>query len=231
MKFANLRKGLVVRRLNRFVVEARDEAGRMFPLHLANSGRLRELIVPGRELRYEPCDGDPCRKTAGRLQLLRNEAGLWVCIDAVIPNAVVGEALGDGALEAFRDYPEVRREHTMGDSRLDFFLSNGGQHAAIEVKSVTLVESGVALFPDAPTERGLKHLHELARLCSEGLRAAVIFLIQREDALRFTPNDRTQPEFRAKLREVRKLGVQVLAYDCRVTEREIRLRQPVPVEL
>ena len=233
MQFTKLRKGTVLGRKNRFVVTARDEAGGEIQLHLANSGRLRELIVPGRDLWYEPREDDPDRKTAGRLLLLRNAVGELVCIDATVPNAVVEEALRSGALEPFRDYAGVRREYTMGNSRFDFYLTSDEARGAavIEVKSVTLVEEGLALFPDAPTERGLKHLTELGRLQSGRLRAAVLFLIQRADAREFTPNDRTQPEFRAKLREIRERGVQVLAYDCRVTEREIALGRPVPVLL
>ncbi len=231
MIFPELIQAGVAGRENRFVVSARDREGRMVRLHLANSGRLRELIVPGRELWYQPVDVSGGQKTAGKLLLVREEGGGLVCIDATLPNRVVEEALRRGELEPFSAYPAVRREYAVGRSRFDFFLSGPAGECLLEVKSVTLVERGVAMFPDAPTERGLKHLEELGTLQGGSLQTAVLFLIQRADAGSFTPNDRTQPEFRRKLREIRERGTWILAYDCDVTEREIRLRQPVEIVL
>ncbi len=227
MRFASLQKAAVLKRLNRFVVQAKDSTGRIISLHLANSGRLKELIVPGREIWFQPFQDQGDKRTCGRLLLIRNDVGTLVCIDATLPNAIVEEALRQGKIPGFANYPSLRREYTIGKSRFDFYLRSDDAECFIEVKSVTLVEAGVAMFPDAPTERGLKHLDELGRLQSERVATAVIFLIQREDATAFTPNDRTQPEFREHLRAVWERGVQVLAYDCRLTESEIELRQPV----
>ncbi len=227
MRFASLEKAYVRKRLNRFVVQAMDDAGRLISLHLANSGRLQELIVAGREIWFQPFQDQGEKRTCGRLLLIRNDVGALVCIDATLPNAIVEEALRQGKIPGFVKYSALRREYTVGKSRFDFYLHSDDAVCFIEVKSVTLVEAGVAMFPDAPTERGLKHLDELGGLQKEGVATAVIFLIQREDATAFTPNDRTQPEFREHLRAAREHGVQVLAYDCRLTEQEIELRQPV----
>ena len=154
-----------------------------------------------------------------------------VSADSRLPPALLSEAFHERRLPPFAEFTMARREVVYGDSRLDLLLS--GPHGAcfIEVKSVTLVEDGVGLFPDAPTERGRRHLGALARAVEEGYRAAAVFVIQREDARACTPHDASDPAFGRALREAVASGVEAYAYVCRVTRREIRLAHAVPVLL
>ncbi|MCL4440795.1 MAG: DNA/RNA nuclease SfsA [Firmicutes bacterium] len=158
--------------------------------------------------------------------------GRLVSVDARLPNVLVKEATDRGELAEFRDYMVVKNEVKYGNSRLDLLLGDiGGNQCYLEAKSVTLVENGIARFPDAPTERGSRHLEELARAAREGHRAAVVFVVQREDARIFSPNDVTDPRFGATLRRVTEAGVEVYAYICRVTCFETKIIGPIPVQL
>ena len=155
-----------------------------------------------------------------------------VSADARLPNALVAEALRERALEPYADYPDVRREVTFGESRLDFMLEGPPGRCYLETKSVTLVEDdGLALFPDAPTTRGVKHLHTLAQAAEQGHRAGALFVVQRGDARSLKPHDSSDPEFGKALREARSAGVDIFAYSCAVTPRDIRLAHPIPVIL
>ena len=215
-------------RLNRFAALVEMD-GREVMVHIANSGRMRELLEPGRHLLLTPAPGEH-RKTQFDLALVDLGATL-VSADARLPNGLVAEALAGGQLPQFREYPEVRREVRYGDSRLDLLLEGPGGRCYGEVKSVTLVVEGVALFPDAPTIRGVKHLGELSRAVAEGNRAAVLFVAQRSDATAMSPNDAADPEFGAALRAAQASGVEVYAYGSQVSTREIRLAAPLPVQL
>jgi len=155
-----------------------------------------------------------------------------VSVDARVPNKVVADAVAAGQLADFSQFTVARREVRYGNSRLDLLLEDERNNKCfVEVKSVTLVENGTAMFPDAPTLRGARHLEELAAAVGEGYHAAVIFLIQRDDALVFTPNDRTDPDFGQKLRAAAGKGVGVYAYRCRVTPELIVITEKVPVKL
>ena len=171
-----------VKRDNRFRVTVRVE-GHLVWAHLPNSGRLRELLVPGRRVLLVPAQA-PGRLTSYDL-LMVDLDGTLVSFDARLPSRLLYEALRANRLEEFAGYAEVRREVTYGQSRLDLVLEGGpeGGRCFIEAKSVTLVKDGVALFPDAPTQRGRRHLGELARARAEGHRAAVVFVVQRDDAI------------------------------------------------
>lgn len=215
-------------RLNRFAALVEMD-GREVMVHIANSGRMRELLEPGRRLLLAPAPGEH-RKTQFDLALVDLGTTL-VSADARLPNGLVAEALAGGQLPQFREYPEIRREVRYGDSRLDLLLEGPGGRCYGEVKSVTLVVNGVALFPDAPTTRGVKHLGELSRAVAEGNRAAVVFVAQRSDAAAMSPNDAADPEFGAALRAAQAAGVEVYAYGCQVSTREIRLAVPLPVQL
>ena len=199
-------------------------------VHVANSGRLRELFEPGRRLLLAPAPGEH-RKTQYDLALV-DLGHTLVSADARLPNALVAEALQAGALQPYTEYPEVRREVTYGESRLDLALEGPAGRCYLETKSVTLVEDGgVAMFPDAPTTRGVKHLHTLAQAAAEGHRAGAIFVVQRGDATSLTPHDDSDPEFGKALREAKAAGVDVLAYRCSVTPEEISLADPIPMRL
>lgn len=222
-------KAKFIERINRFtaLVELNRET---VSAHVANSGRLRELFVPGAEIYLTEIEGAH-RATRYDLSLVKYK-GKLVSVDARIPNKVVADAVNNRELNEFAGYRVFRREVKFGDSRLDLLLHNeSGEKFFVEVKSSTLVIDGNARFPDAPTERGARHVSELIRARAEGNRAAVVFLIQREDPLSFTPNDSTDPEFGEKLREAYKKGVEIYAFKCRVSCNGINIIKAVPVIL
>lgn len=224
-----LEEGYFLTRLNRFAAMA-EVGGREEMVHVANSGRLRELFEPGRRLLLAPAGGEH-RKTRYDLALV-DLGHTLVSADARLPNGLVAESLRRMELEPFAGFPEVRREVTYGESRLDLMLEGPPGRCYLETKSVTLVEGdGVAMFPDAPTSRGVKHLNTLMQVASDGHRAGVIFVIQRGDARCLTPHDESDPEFGATLRAAKAAGVEVMAYGCQVSPQEIRLADPVPVNL
>lgn len=218
----------IVRRLNRFAVEVELTRGRA-PAHLPNSGRVHELLAPGTPALLVPRPR-PGRKTAFDLLLVRL-GRTWVSADARLPNALVREALAAGEIEPLRGYEGVRTEVRVGASRVDFMLEHGEQRCLLETKSVTLVEKGAALFPDAPTARGTRHLRELIQARAGGMAAAVLFVVQRPDARRFRPHEATDPTFAETLRAAQRAGVLVLAYRCAVSPEEIRIEASLPVRL
>ena len=224
----NLVEGRFKARLNRFLALV-DVNGREAGVHVANSGRMRELLVPGFRVLLKPQPG-PHRKTGFDLALVDLGSTL-ASADARLPNVLVAEALGQGRLSQFAEYPDVRREVTFGESRLDFMLESLSGRCYIETKSVTLVVDGVGLFPDAPTIRGTKHMHSLAKAVEAGHRAAVIFVVQRDDCEAFAPHDEADPVFGAALRESVAAGVEAYAYNCRVTEEAITLFRRLPMRL
>jgi sugar fermentation stimulation protein A len=228
VRLPSLIPGRFVRRDNRFRV-AVEIKGEPVAAHLPNSGRLAELLAPGRACWLTEFD-NPRRKTRFDLTLVEY-AGVLVSVDARLPNALFAEALAAGKLEPFRGYADFKREVRLGESRLDFLLSGPEGVCWVEIKSVTLVENGVARFPDAPTARGARHLRELAVAASRGDRAAVLFIIQRPDARRFAPHDRADPVFGAALREAAAGGVGVYAWTCEVSRRAIGTANQVPVDL
>lgn len=225
--FGPLTPAEFMRRDNRFRAVVRVD-GIPCAVHVPNSGRLGELLIPGAPAYIRLCP-DPRRKTAGDLILVEH-AGRLVCVDARLPPRLLVDAWQAGRLPAFQAYERVRTEAVHGASRLDLrFEAGDGSACWVEAKSVTLVEEGIARFPDAPTERGRRHMVELVRLAQEGICSAVAFVVQREDAESFAPHDAADPGFGRALREARDAGVQVLAVRCRVTLEEIEVLAPVPL--
>ena len=220
--------GRFVRRLNRFAALVEVD-GREQRVHVRNSGRLGELFTPGRLVLLEAAD-NPERQTRFTLALVCLDTG-WVSADAHLPNALVEEGLRHGAVPGFRGFRLLRREPVVGRSRMDFLLARGGRRCLLEVKSVTLVEDGVALFPDAPTERGRKHLTHLIAARGRGLLAAVLFVVQRRDVRAFAPNEQADPEFGAALRRASRSGVRVRALRCRVGPEGVWLDRSLPISL
>jgi len=227
MKFPTLVPGRFGHRDNRFRATVLVEGEEQWA-HVPNSGRLTELFVPGRPLWLAPA-GAPHRKTAYDLKLVEY-AGVLVSVDARLPNPLLAEALAAGRLPSF-PYPEVSREVALGESRLDFHLSGPDGVCWLETKSVTLVEKGIARFPDAPTGRGRRHLLELEQVCGDGARAVVIFVIQRPDARVFRPHESADPAFAETLRRVAAAGVEVRALTCQVSRAEIVIAGEIPVDL
>ena len=225
---APLVAGRFVRRLNRFAALV-EVGGRAEQVHVRNSGRLHELFTPGRSILLEPA-ATPERRTRFTLALVRLSTG-YVSADAHLPNSLVAEGLRCRAIPGFRRHRILRREPAMGGGRADFLLAQGRRRCLLEVKSVTLVEEGVALFPDAPTIRGRIHLEHLIAARRRGLGAAVLFVIQRSDVRAFTPNQDADPEFTQALRRASRAGVRVYAMRCRVDLKGVRLDRPVPIRL
>ncbi len=223
----DLQQGVFIERPNRFSALV-DVDGARVMAHVPNSGRMRELFTSGVTVFLTPRSG-PTRKTAFDLSLVQLEDAL-VSSDARLPSALVDEAIGSGRLEQFASYTWRRREATFSHSRLDMVLGNGGL-CYVEVKSVTLVEDGVGLFPDAPTTRGARHLEALMEAKGQRHRAAVIFVVQREDVRAFSPNAPADPLFAETLLRAKAVGVEVYAYRCRVSLEEVVLTDPLPVLL
>lgn len=226
MRYQSVIPGFFVARPNRFVAQVETADG-MQTVHVKNTGRCRELLVPG--ARVYLAEGDnPARKT--RFDLIAVEKGIrLINMDAQAPNQVFGEWAEAGGF--LPDVTAVRREVRYGDSRLDFCLETSRGSHYVEVKGVTLEAEGRARFPDAPTERGVKHIQELQRAVENGISATLFFVVQMEGVESVAPNDDTHPAFGVALRQAARAGVQILAYDCAVTPDSIRIRKPVPVIL
>ncbi len=214
-------------RPNRFLTVL-DLQGTEVEAHLPDPGRLRELLVPGAEVWARPTVGTG-RKTRYTLALVRAPTGELVSVVTTLPNQLTEEALRAGRLAELREWAIEARERRWGASRFDFLLRRGGRRMLLEVKSVTLVEGGRALFPDAVTARGARHLRELAAARGEGLEAAVLFVVQRRDAKSVTAARAIDPKFADALAAARDAGVRLLGYRCRVTLEEAALTESVPV--
>ena len=224
MQYGQVREGRFLSRPNRFIAHVAID-GAETVVHVKNTGRCRELLVPGATV-YVERSANPQRKTAYDL-IAVEKGGRLINMDAQAPNRVFREFAGvfDPTAEA------VHPEFTYGQSRLDFCLTTPAGLHLVEVKGVTLEEGGHTRFPDAPTERGIKHLRELERAVAEGHRATVFFVIQMADVVDFAPNDVTHPAFGEALRHAAAAGVEVAAYDCAVTADTLSIRRPVPVVL
>jgi len=216
-----------IHRDNRFRATVRVD-GREAWAHVANSGRLYDLFTPGRPIWLHPA-ATSARKTPYDLKLVQLPEAL-VSIDARLPNVLFAEAVAAGRLPEFA-CDEIRPEVRFGESRLDFRMTGPEGVCWVETKSVTLVEAGVARFPDAPTARGSRHLRELMTIVGQGQRAAVVFIVQREDAAAFAPNAAVAPTFSQTLAQAAAAGVEVRAYACRVTLEAIALARAIPVQM
>ena len=225
MKYANMVPGIFRARPNRFIAHI-DIDGHEEVVHVKNTGRCRELLPPGAEVWCQRSD-NPRRKTQYDLITVRKGSRL-INMDSQAPNAAVKEWLLAGGLGQARN---IRPETVHGDSRFDFSFTLDGKPCFLEVKGVTLEEDGVCAFPDAPTERGAKHLHGLQRAVEEGFGAYALFVIQMTDVRYLHPNDLTDPNFGTALRDAAANGVKVLAVDCTVTEDTMVIGNFVPVEL
>jgi sugar fermentation stimulation protein A len=217
----------LVDRPNRFlgVVEMEGSEEMCF---IPNPGRMHELMVPGTRVYLLEKRGER-RKTRYDMVLV-DYKGVLVSVDSRLPNTLVAEAVHDGRLREFKGYTVERTEPVFHDSRLDLVLSDGEEQVMVETKSCTLVEEGVARFPDAPTKRGARHMRTLVKALDGG-RAAAVFVIQRDDAQEFMPNDRTDPVFGEALRLAASMGVEAYAYVSDVSLRGVEVRERVPLRL
>lgn len=226
MKYENIVKGRFIERPNRFVAYV-DIDGVRERVHVKNTGRCRELLVPGAAV-YLEHSGNPARSTAYDLVAVE-KGGRMINMDSQAPNRAVLEWLKTGQL--FPEPVSVRPETVYGSSRFDFFIETASEKIFMEVKGVTLEEDGEARFPDAPSERAVKHVEELVRARQEGYGAYVLFVIQMKGVSHLIPNAATHPEFARALRSAAQAGVKVLAYDCHVTADSMVIADAVPVIL
>ena len=225
MKYSNMVPGTFLARPNRFIAHVEID-GQPEVVHVKNTGRCRELLPVGAEVWCEVSD-NPKRKTKYDLITVRKGDRL-INMDSQAPNKAAGEWLLAGGLGEIQN---LKAETFHEDSRFDFSFEKDGRRCFLEVKGVTLENDGVCAFPDAPTERGAKHLRGLCKLAREGYGAYVLFVIQMSDVKYLHPNDMTDPGFSAALRDAAANGVQVLAMDCHITEDTMEIRNPVPVKL
>ncbi|MBQ3214590.1 MAG: DNA/RNA nuclease SfsA [Oscillospiraceae bacterium] len=225
MRYREMVAGIFRARPNRFIAHVEID-GQTQVCHVKNTGRCRELLPVGAQVWCEVAD-NPNRKTKYDLITVRKGHRL-INMDSQAPNIAAGEWLASGGLGPIEN---LRSEVFHEDSRFDFSFTLNGRPCLLEVKGVTLENDGVCAFPDAPTERGAKHLKGLAKAAQEGFRAYVLFVIQMEGVEYLHPNDATDPAFGQALREAAAKGVQVLAMDCLVTEDSMTINNPVPVQL
>ena len=226
MRYGEVKRGRFLARPNRFVAHVELEGERVV-CHVKNTGRCRELLTSGAAVYLERAE-NPARKTP--YDLIAVEKGdLLINMDAQAPNKVFGEGAAAGRF--LPGLTALRPEFTWEDSRFDFRLEDHLGPCFVEVKGVTLEQDGLALFPDAPTERGVKHLRGLRRAVERGYRAAVFFVVQMKGPRLFRPNDGTHPAFGQALREAAAAGVGVYAWDCAVTPESLTLDAPVEVAL
>lgn len=224
MQYGRILPGTFSARPNRFIAHV-EIRGKTEVCHVKNTGRCRELLVPGARVYLEENDS-PTRKT--RYDLVAVEKGdLLINMDSQAPNKAAAEAIP----RLFPGLSLLRPETRYGNSRFDFYAEAAGDRWFIEVKGVTLEREGIALFPDAPTQRGTRHLRELCRCMDEGYRACALFLIQMEGVRAFRPNEETDPDFAAALRGAAARGVRLLALDCRVTPSSLEAGSPVEIQL
>ena len=216
--YENTVPAVFVRRINRFVAEVLLD-GKTEPVHVKNTGRLKELLVPGAKITLQKA-GDPNRKTAYDLISVYRPELMWVNIDSLAPNELMKQQLMS------LNYDVVKPEYTYGDSRFDFYMERQGEKYLTEVKGCTLaadLKRGIGLFPDAPTERGVKHLDELAAAAKKGYHCQIAFVIQMNGIHTVLPNNDTHPEFGQALNRAVKAGVQASCYGCHVEADSIKI--------
>jgi len=221
-------RGVFQERPNRFLALVKVE-DMILPSFLPNPGRMHELLTPGTEVILREVLKENRKTDYDLIGVFYN--GQVVSVDSRVPNKLVLEALKNGDIEELSEYNVIKPEYGYGHSRFDFFLANGHQSCLLEVKSCTLVKDGVALFPDAETERGRKHVRDLVKAKKEGYRACMLFVVQRTDAHVFTPNDEIDLEFGKVLRDAAVEGVEVYAYYSEFVGNKINLKEKVKVEL
>lgn len=221
-----MKAGVFLSRPNRFIALVEIE-GVIETCHVKNTGRCKELLVPGAEV-FVQQNSNPSRKTKYSVIEVKKGNRL-INMDSQAPNKVVYEWIQKGGL--FHNVTCLKAEKTFGNSRFDLYIEAEGKKIFMEVKGVTLEEDGVVRFPDAPTERGVKHVKELCECIKEGYEAYLIFVIQMKDVMHFEPNDKTHPEFGEVLRKAKEQGVHILAMDCEVAIDKLEIRDMVPIQL
>ncbi len=228
MKYKKIVKGEFIFRPNRFIANVLVD-GKEQVVHVKNTGRCKELLVPGATVYLSESD-NPARKTKYDLVgviKMRKAGDLLINMDSQIPNDVVAEWLNKGNI--FSENAVIKREFTYKKSRFDFYVEDGDVKAFLEVKGVTLENDGVASFPDAPTLRGIKHINELVDAVNEGYKAYIIFVIQMKGVKYFKPDSVIHKDFADALKNAEEHGVNIIAVDCVVSEDELNISEKIPV--
>ena len=226
MKYKKVVEGRFISRPNRFIAYVEID-GKAETVHVKNTGRCKELLTDNATV-YLSVSDNPQRKT--KYDLIAVKKGeLLINMDSQIPNDVCEKWLKKGIL--FSDKAIIKREYTYKKSRFDFYIEDGDRKAFLEVKGCTFEKNGVAMFPDAPTERGVKHIKELVKSVKEGYEAYVLFVIQMKGIYEFLPNDETHKAFGDALREAVENGVKIIAMDCEILPDSIEIKDPVKVQL
>ena len=231
MKYSNIIKGEFISRPNRFIANVKIE-NEIHTVHVKNTGRCKELLVPNCTVYLSGSD-NPNRKTKYDLIAVekerKNKPPLLINMDSQIVNYVAEEWLKESGF--FGKNATIRREVTFGKSRFDFFIETENQKNFLEIKGVTLEKDGIALFPDAPTERGLKHINELIKAKRKGYSSYILFVIQMKEITEFSPNSETHMEFAKSLKKAEEEGVKIMAMDCDVSPDEIKISKEVKIHL
>ena len=223
VRYGKTVRGTFVSRPNRFIAKVLVE-GKEETIHVKNTGRCREILVPGTQVVLED-SRNPSRKTRYDL-IAAYKGGNLINIDSQSPNKAFGEFITESGI--FGGTPAVHPEYSHGDSRFDFYIESEGRRIFVEVKGVTREFDGVCMFPDAPTERGLKHLRGLERCVEEGYEAYLALIVQMKGMQVFVPDYETHPEFGREMERAEEMGVGILVYDCVVTEDSMYVDSPVP---
>jgi sugar fermentation stimulation protein A len=228
LKLPLLIPGTLVKRYKRFLADIALEDGSTVTVHCPNSGSMKGCAIPGSRV-YISRSGNAGRKYPFTWELVETD-GVWAGINTALPNRLVHEAISNGIAAELQGYTTIRPEVPYGEhSRIDLMLESHNRRCFVEVKNVTLVEKGLALFPDAVTIRGQKHLQELMRVVREGDRGVIFFTVQRGDGVSVSPADMIDPEYGRLLRMALQNGVEALAYRALVSPTEIILTKPLPV--
>lgn len=225
MKYSKVSIGRFLERPNRFIARVELD-GEMLVCHVKNTGRCRELLIPGAQVALAKAE-NPARKTA--YDLIAAYKGRWINMDSQAPNQVFAEWARKAGFPP--GLTELRPEVKWGASRFDFAFSSGNRRGLIEIKGVTLEENAVARFPDAPTQRGARHLRELAQAAATGLETWAVFVVQMAGMRYVTPNRRTDPDFARALEEAAAAGVRILALECRVAPDTLEITGEIPVQI
>lgn len=226
MKYKDVIEAQFIKRPNRFIAHVLVD-GKEEIVHVRNTGRCREILIEGTKVILEKSK-NPNRKTAYSL-IAAYKGNILINIDSQIPNAVVFEGVKNNKIPEILNVKNIKREVAYGNSRFDIYFEKEDSKGFIEVKGVTLEEDGLAMFPDAPTERGRKHMEEMADAVAKGYEGFIVFLIQMKGVKAFSPNFSMDPKFSEELRKSASLGVKVLAYDSIVKKDEIIISDPIAV--
>lgn len=228
MQYGTMREARFLRRINRFTAFVELD-GQEEMVHVKNTGRCKELLIKGAKVFLEEADKEG-RKTKYSL-ITVYKGNVLVNMDSQAPNQMAAEALAEGKIAEIGSVDFLKREVKYGNSRFDLYYQQGEKKGFIEVKGITLEEDGIAMFPDAPTKRGTKHLRELIRAKEEGYESAVLFVIQMKGITEFRPNEERDRKFTEALRDAAAAGVKILAYDCGVEIGKVWMEERVPVHL